>query len=202
MRLALLAFAASMLSVPPAQEARVVAHEWGTFTTLAGSDGLSLEWRPLAGRTDLPSFVYTVRDLPQGLRNGPPRSAKEDLSGTVRMETPVLYFYADRETTISVNVEFPKGQITEWYPQAREVHTGINWGKIRMTTRSWRCIFSRTRTIGSCRSVTTRCAGWRGGGKKVSKAEIFPEAPHEAVLRRDPTALRALRKRFFPQWEE
>jgi len=34
------------------------------------------------------------------------------------METPVLYFYDSREETVSVNVRFAKGVITEWYPQA------------------------------------------------------------------------------------
>jgi hypothetical protein len=50
------------------------------------------------------------------------------------METPVLYFYTDRETSVSVRVDFPKGKITEWYPQARLVHTDTNnawidWGR-------------------------------------------------------------------------
>jgi hypothetical protein len=35
------------------------------------------------------------------------------------METPVLYFYPDREMTASVSVQFPKGYLTEWYPQAQ-----------------------------------------------------------------------------------
>jgi hypothetical protein len=37
----------------------------------------------------------------------------------VSMETPVLYFYTDREQTASVTVDFPKGYMTEWYPQAQ-----------------------------------------------------------------------------------
>ena len=34
------------------------------------------------------------------------------------METPVVYFYTDRETKVSVKVDFPRGWITEWYPFA------------------------------------------------------------------------------------
>jgi hypothetical protein len=34
------------------------------------------------------------------------------------METPVLYFYSPDEQTVAVNVRFPKGLITEWYPRA------------------------------------------------------------------------------------
>jgi hypothetical protein len=37
------------------------------------------------------------------------------------METPVLYFYAPAEQTVSVTVSFSKGVITEWYPHASSV---------------------------------------------------------------------------------
>ena len=40
------------------------------------------------------------------------------LASTVRMETPVIYFYAEQETTVSVDVQFRQGLITEWYPSA------------------------------------------------------------------------------------
>jgi hypothetical protein len=32
------------------------------------------------------------------------------------METPVIYFYSDRERTANVTIEFPEGTVTEWYP--------------------------------------------------------------------------------------
>jgi hypothetical protein len=37
------------------------------------------------------------------------------------METPVLYFYTNHPTTISVHVSFSQGLITEWYPHANRV---------------------------------------------------------------------------------
>src|SRR6266446_3506446 len=40
------------------------------------------------------------------------------------METPVLYFYAPAEETVSVQVSFSKGVITEWYPHASRVGPG------------------------------------------------------------------------------
>jgi hypothetical protein len=46
---------------------------------------------------------------------------KLGLRGTVRMETPVLYFYAPQEERVSVQVSFAKGLITEWYPNASRV---------------------------------------------------------------------------------
>ena len=89
----------------------LTAHEWGTFTSIAGEKGKAVEWSPLTGSTDLPGFVEHFRNA--GFKLG--------LRGTVRMETPVLYFYDSRQETVSVNVRFAKGVITEWYPQASRV---------------------------------------------------------------------------------
>ena len=43
-------------SVPP-----FTVHEWGTFTSIAGEDGMAVEWRPQAGPDDLPCFVDRLR---------------------------------------------------------------------------------------------------------------------------------------------
>ena len=94
----------------------LTVHEWGTFTSIAGSDGQAVEWSPLIGSTDLPNFVEHFRtpEFKLGLR------------GTVRMETPVLYFYDSREESVSVEVGFSKGLITEWYPRASRVGPSAN----------------------------------------------------------------------------
>ena len=94
----------------------LTAHEWGTFTSIAGMDGSAVEWSPLTGATDLPAFVEHFRD--PGFKLG--------LRGTVRMETPVLYFYESREETISVKVSFARGVVTEWYPHASRVEPAAN----------------------------------------------------------------------------
>jgi len=85
-----------------------IVHEWGTFTSIAGRDGVAMDWLPLSGSTDLPSFVEHLQTA----------NFKGGLRGTVRMETPVLYFYSPQETSVSVHVSFSKGLITEWYPHA------------------------------------------------------------------------------------
>ena len=108
----------------------LVVHEWGTFTSIAGKDGVALEWRPLNGSTDLPKFVHTIQEGDGGLRHR--AIGKDDLTARVRMETPVLYFYSGVETDVSVKVDFPNGKITEWYPQARSVAAGIDWGKLKV----------------------------------------------------------------------
>ena len=89
----------------------LTAHEWGTFTSVAGPGGQAVQWSPLTGSTDLPGFVEQFQE--GGYKRG--------LRGTVRMETPVLYFYAPAEQTLSVKVSFSKGVITEWYPHASSV---------------------------------------------------------------------------------
>jgi hypothetical protein len=90
-----------------ASDAGFTAHEWGTFTSIAGNDGQMVKWQPQTGSTDLPQFVEHLEgaDFKGGLR------------GTVRMETPVLYFYSERPTSVSVHVAFKNGLITEWYPR-------------------------------------------------------------------------------------
>jgi hypothetical protein len=93
----------------------LTAHEWGTFTSVANSQGQAAQWLPLAGSTDLPGFVEHFR---QG-------SYKLGLRGTVRMETPVLYFYSPIEQTVSVKVNFSQGVITEWYPHASRVEPHV-----------------------------------------------------------------------------
>ncbi len=88
------------------QPGSFVVHEWGTFTSVAGEDGSAMDWDALGCKDDLPGFV-NVRGY---------RGFKFGLQGTVRMETPVLYFYSPRALEAQVKVQFPHGVITEWYP--------------------------------------------------------------------------------------
>jgi len=91
----------------------LTVHEWGTFTSIAGANGHAVEWQqlPLPGTTDLPGFVehFDIANFKLGLR------------GTIRMETPVMYFYSPQDVRVSVKVAFAKGIITEWYPHALHV---------------------------------------------------------------------------------
>ena len=97
-----------------------VAHEWGTFTSVQGADGIQLGWNPLIV-SELPKFVYNR--LPPGQNGQQTRfsdvAAKSGFVTLQRMETPVLYFYSGQERHVSVSVDFPQGIVTEWYPQAR-----------------------------------------------------------------------------------
>jgi len=100
-------------NVDSIQPGGLTVHEWGTFTSVAGEDGSAIDWSVLGCKSDLPRFVNDFGY--RGLKGG--------IAGTVRMETPVLYFYSAREVDAHVKVTFPQGIITEWYPQAEyEVH--------------------------------------------------------------------------------
>ena len=92
-----------------------VAHEWGTFTSVQGADGVLLNWRPLETSL-LPSFVYDWSK--PGLNRTLAGFGKGAMTSLQRMETPVVYFYADEELSVDVSVQFPQGRITEWFPQA------------------------------------------------------------------------------------
>ena len=129
--------AQKLISVPAASP--VTVHEWGTFTSVAGEDGGAIEWRPLSGPSDLPCFVRTIPESPKvwypGGVNGTP--------ATVRMETPVVYFYASEPASVRVRVRFPQGLITEWYPDAqvtplfgpqylRDTTSTADWGNVEI----------------------------------------------------------------------
>lgn len=123
----------------------LIVHEWGTFTTFSGSNGVHLEFRPLAANhSDLPDFVWDRS-------SGHPELlfSKSRLRCRVRMETPVTYFYTDRERTVRASVGFPQGLLTEFYPPVQSMmppfdakaargdgekigNSSLDWGKIRL----------------------------------------------------------------------
>jgi hypothetical protein len=101
----------------------LTVHEWGTFTSVAGVDGMAVDWRPAGGPTDLPCFVAlsdpsNVKAIGYGPAN---LLGGREGEGKIRMETPVLYFYSPQETTVNVRVSFPHGLITEYYPTIAKV---------------------------------------------------------------------------------
>src|SRR5579871_2933002 len=69
-----------------------VAHEWGTFTSVQGGDGELLQWQPLQ-TAELPGFVHRCLLL------------KGEMVTLKRMETPVIYFYPDKDMNVDVRVD-------------------------------------------------------------------------------------------------
>ena len=102
-------------------------HEWGTFTQVLGSDGTVLDGLEREEER-LPAFVYGHA----GLENGGTSNPSEKIIGlsgfrkglnrpvhgvNTKMETPVIYFYADEPLQAKVEVEWKGGAISQWYPQ-------------------------------------------------------------------------------------
>src|ERR1044072_4939283 len=97
------------LQIPPSPgNTPVIVHEWGTFTSVAAEDGTAVQWVPRQPPSELPCFVERLQLQIKGY-----------LPATVRMETPVLYFYAPAPTSVDVGVRFRQGLLTEWYPKAQ-----------------------------------------------------------------------------------
>src|SRR6266581_5273706 len=84
-------------------DADFIAHEWGTFTSVQGADGIQLEWNPLV-TSELPPFVYNSVRRVGGRIVWEGKGAYQTLQ---RMETPVIYFYSDTQQKVDVTVDFP-----------------------------------------------------------------------------------------------
>jgi hypothetical protein len=116
--------AAAVGAIPAAPVPRgpsgLVVHEWGTFSSFSGADGLPQKFYPEAN--DLPPFVYSTRRFTKGAN-----------PVYVSLETPVLYFHTDRPLTATVRADFPAGSFTEWFPQARPANgKTLTWADIKV----------------------------------------------------------------------
>lgn len=106
---ALMASAAMIGARQSKEPSDLVVHEWGTFLSMSGSDGISLDGMYHEEHA-LPGFVHSRSRDQLKLR-----------SVITKGETPVIYFYTDRRQSATVQVKFPSGLWTQWYPQATHV---------------------------------------------------------------------------------
>jgi hypothetical protein len=90
-----------------------VVHEWGTFLAMNGSDGVTLDGMYHEEHA-LPGFVHARS-----------RNELRMRASNLKGETPVVYFYADAPVQARVEVGFPRGVWTQWYPRADFV--GPSW---------------------------------------------------------------------------
>jgi hypothetical protein len=101
----------------PAKKSPFVVHEWGTFTSLQGSSGITLEGLQREEEA-LPDFVHEVSTagvVP--IEAGRVKGLAFRMQGvTQKMETPVLYFHGATPPRVRVRVDFVGGLISQWYP--------------------------------------------------------------------------------------
>ena len=101
--------AATLVADAVSPRSGLVVHEWGTFLAMNASDGVTLDGMYHEEHA-LPGFVHA--------------RSREELTmrtSNLKGETPVIYFYSDSATRVSVEVGFPGGMWTQWYPQAEFV---------------------------------------------------------------------------------
>jgi hypothetical protein len=121
--LSILAFLAAASSTPASDPTSnptpggLVVHEWGTFTSVQGSDGIALEGLQHE-EEGLPAFVYSrskVRACP--LRDRGYKGLEVDVAHvTKKMETPVIYFHSPEACRVRLRVCFQKGLLSQWFP--------------------------------------------------------------------------------------
>jgi hypothetical protein len=138
--LAAAALLAASFGLQAATDDPFVVHEWGTFTTVHGANGEQIWWQPPAS-VDLPDFVYRPNAAfrSEANVNGSSRTLlfPKDRVALARMETPVIYFYSQRERVADVRVLFHGGFLTEWYPQATIIESNIG-GDGAKEAQQWR----------------------------------------------------------------
>jgi hypothetical protein len=94
-------------------QANYTVHEWGTFTSVSGSDGVLLPGLQQE-EEPLPFFVHSHEGMGPYFVKGWIRPLH---NVTIKMETPVIYFYTEQPFEAHVHVGFNGGSISQWFPQ-------------------------------------------------------------------------------------
>jgi hypothetical protein len=96
-----------------AEECALRVEEWGTYTSVQASDGHALGGVHHEDER-LPAWVHN-RDRgvdPYYVENLPEEPLQQ-------LETPVLYFWSPVARQVAVTVDFPRGIVGQWYPDAQ-----------------------------------------------------------------------------------
>src|SRR5438105_3534870 len=91
----ILIFASS--TIARANGSMLVVHEWGTFTSFQDADGHTISGINVDDEP-VPDFVHRMKDLPVFTTRSAPARWSQGAPAchpdvTLRLETPVLYFY-------------------------------------------------------------------------------------------------------------
>ena len=122
---AIVLLALALLAPCASRAALLVAHEWGTITTVHAPDGTPQgRLNRISPSEVLPAFVH--RFEPSPTRRDPKNSfSKTTLTPgrpdvTMRLETPVIYFYPPKGPTpaFDIDVKLRGGILGEFYPNA------------------------------------------------------------------------------------
>lgn len=176
----------SLLAAIPLCAEPLVVHEWGTFTVLQDErgntvPGINIDDEPV------PGFVHRIGNLIRSTRESGvaskaplPRCHPDVL---MRLETPVIYFYppAGEEPVVDVEVEFPGGWISEYYPYAVATTPGLDAGKI-LRSESGRLLWKGLKIGGTADGPKTRDSVWLVPREVDAKSVRTPGGETERYL--------------------
>jgi hypothetical protein len=116
----------------------MVIHEWGTFTVLQDESGRAISGINIDDEP-LPRFVHRIGSpIRQALqaRGVSKGIARAHSNVTMRLETPVVYFYPDGSEPVKVDlrVVLRGGWLTEFYPLADVEAPGAPVGRLECGT--------------------------------------------------------------------
>lgn len=169
------AFAAILLTSATHAAAPLVVHEWGTFTSRQAPSGDTLYGR-FIDNEPVPDFVHSI--VPKNGFAGNPTIS-------MRLETPVLYFYPPKSQPlpmqVDVHVGMKGGWLTEFYPDAEA--KGIEQIRPRLTkdtfgTLSWKNL----KVGGSGQGPVTTAPVWTAPRKVASAMIDAPSGESEKYL--------------------
>ncbi len=140
----------------PSPGQTLIVHEWGTFTSFQDSvgttiGGINVDDEPVPEFVHrLDSFpIWTPGSRPASWSQGAPRCHPDV---TLRLETPVVYFYPDSDSAVHEPIDFHAsflgGWLTEYFPAARAdsprfpgqltgaIRGRLEWSGLRLGTKA------------------------------------------------------------------
>ena len=137
------------VAMEPAGAKPIVVHEWGTFTSLQDMDGRTIGGVNIDDEK-LPDFVHRLGTQPGQIFDAGKSLYPGSPSVTMRLETPVIYFYPphDEPVTLDVTATLNSGLLSEFFPDGETTLDG------KPSRRSPESINSKTRGSITWRNVT------------------------------------------------
>lgn len=165
----------------------LVVHEWGTFTALQDESGKAIGGIN-SDDEPVPDFVYNLAPKLLFPPEEPPANSKGGIRRchsqvTMRLETPVVYFYPNEEFSypVTVAVSFRGGWLTQYYPKARAEAFGLRPDGTGMLTFGYGSLGWGISLSASNEGPSTNSLVWNTP-RQVDSATVEAHGEHEKFL--------------------